>query len=271
MPVVARSSHQLSIEHHSAAASVPGVDSLALLWDRYRAFADEAAREELLRRHLSLVHFVAGQMAAKTSVVEYDELVSAGALGLLAALDAYDPMRGFAFSTYAVCRIRGAVLDDLRRRDWMPRSSRSRSRQLAAARARIQGAVLRAPCPAEVARELGLDLESYWRWYDELDAPALDAAPTSDRGLEARARGRRLEPDAAECESPEHHLLRDEAKAELRTAITRLPEREQQVLALCYFEELTLKNAGVVLGVAESRVSQLRQHALRHLGGVLQA
>jgi RNA polymerase sigma factor FliA len=270
MPVVAQMSPEFSIENYCGHRVAPATVPIATLWDRFRTSADPGAREELLKRHLSLVHFVARRMAARTSAAEYGELVSAGALGLMSALEAFDPTRGYAFSTYAVTRIKGAILDDLRRQDWMPRSSRSRSRRLAAARIQLQSRHLRAPRPAEVAFELGLDLETYWRWCDELDAPAPDAVPTSPgRDVQAGGAGDLPAYEPTEDASPERRLLREEERARVRTAIEELPEREQKVLALCYYEELTLKEVGELLGVTESRISQIRQQALRRLTGLL--
>jgi RNA polymerase sigma factor for flagellar operon FliA len=271
MPVVAKMSLQVSLEHYREHPVAPATVSVASLWEHYRTSADPWAREELLKRHLSLVHFVARRMAARTSAAEYGELVSAGALGLLSALEAFDPARGYAFSTYAVARIRGAILDDLRRQDWMPRSCRTRSRRLAAARAQLQSRLLRAPRPAEVALELGLNLETYWRWCDELDAPALDADRTSPgRGVQTGGVGDRPAHEPTEDASADRRLLREEEAARVRAAIEQLPEREWRVLALCYYEELTLKEVGELLGVTESRISQIRQQALRRLTGLLQ-
>jgi RNA polymerase sigma factor for flagellar operon FliA len=170
-----------------------------------------------------------------------------------------------------VTRIRGAILDDLRRQDWMPRSSRSRSRRLAAARAQLQSRLLRAPRPAEVALELGLNLEAYWRWCDELDAPALDAVRTSaGGGVRTGGAGDQPAHEPTEDASADRRLLREEEGARVRAAIEQLPDREQRVLALCYYEELTLKEVGELLGVTESRISQIRQQALRRLTGMLQ-
>lgn len=192
----------------------PARASQAALWERYRSAADLEARALLAQQYIPLVYSVARQLSVRLTTVEFDELVSAGNLRLLRALEAFDLSRGLAFTTYAVPRIRGAILDDLRQRDWMPRSARARTRRLMAARAELAARHHRAPTPAEVAESLGVDLTVY---------------------------------------------------AELRAAIGRLPGRERRVLALCYFEELTVKQAGEVLGVTESRVYQIRQRAVRRL------
>src|SRR5258705_12490231 len=140
----------------------PATVTADALWARYRTNGDTAARAQLLDRYLGLVHHVARQIGVRTPAVEVDELVSAGTLGLVRALDSFDLSRGLAFSTYAVQRIRGAILDDLRGRDWTPRSTRVKSRQLAGTVAELQVRLGREPGPREVAEALGVSLEAYW-------------------------------------------------------------------------------------------------------------
>jgi RNA polymerase sigma factor for flagellar operon FliA len=237
----------------------------ASLWERYRSGGDMDARAQLLQQYVPLVYFVARQLSARMAAVELEELVSAGNLGLIRALEVFDLSRGLAFTTYAVPRIRGAILDDLRRRDWMPRSGRARARRLLAARTELAARHQRPATPAEVAQELGLDLTAYWRWCDELapvvrtDAQAVEGS-ARERGMDAAR-----EPATSPHHSPDHDLLQEENKAELRKAVGRLPERERSVLALCYFEELTMKEVAAVLRVTESRVCQIRQRALKRL------
>jgi len=255
--------------HETPSLSSAGQSRLALLWKRYRDSADEQAREELLRQYVRLVHFVAGSVRARTAV-DHGELVSAGALGLMAAIDGFDPARGFAFTTYAVGRIRGAILDDLRARDWLPRSSRRRAQQLAAARARLQAELCRAPTPTEVASELGLELAEYWRWCDELDSRLADTlSPGEGREVSGQPAMVPHEPQVPDEHSPEQRLLSGEERARVRVALAALPQRERDVLVLCYYEELTLRQVGSVLGVTESRVCQLRRRALRRLSSLL--
>ncbi|MEO7476936.1 MAG: FliA/WhiG family RNA polymerase sigma factor [Gemmatimonadales bacterium] len=248
----------------SAVRIAPGADT-SHLWEHYRSSADLDARDRLLQQYLSLVHFVARPIATRLVAVDYEELVSAGNVGLLKAVEGYDACRGLAFSTYAVPRIRGAILDELRRRDWMPRSGRARSRRLLAARAGLESRLQRAPSAMEVARELGLELEVYWRWRDELD-PAARAHGATGRSHDTHASAGLGGDGATEAdELPDQRLISEEKWAGLRAAIEVLPERERRVLALCYFEELTMREVGVALGVTESRVCQIRQRALRRL------
>src|SRR6185312_1853025 len=122
------------------------------LWQRYRGTGDPAARAQLLDRYVGLVYHAAREIGARTPMVEIDDLVSAGALGLVRALESFDLSRGLAFSTYAVRRIRGAILDDLRGRDWTPRSVRVKRRRIDAVAAELEGHLGRAPSPAELAQ-----------------------------------------------------------------------------------------------------------------------
>src|ERR671936_122499 len=136
----------------------------ASLWQAL-ASGDHSARERLLTAHLSLVHHVARQVSRSLAAnFDFDELVSAGTIGLMSALDSFDVSRGLAFSTYAVPRIRGAILDELRRQDHVPRSVRRKTRHIARARARLASTLDRAPGDRDTARHLGIDLETLWRW-----------------------------------------------------------------------------------------------------------
>jgi RNA polymerase sigma factor for flagellar operon FliA len=237
--------------------------TVAGLWAHYRATEDEEARAMLLSQYVNLVHFVARKVAARAPAVEYEELIGAGSIGLLTAFRGYDAARGLAFSTYAVQRIRGAMLDELRRRDWLPRSSRARSRRMFAARAALETRLQRSPTPLEVARELGLELAAYWRWCDELE----QARPgdLADGDVVERLDHRRSDFATPADQPADERLMEEERAAELRAAIAVLPERERHVLGLCYFEELSLKQVGATLGITESRVCQIRQRALQRL------
>src|SRR6266850_5124848 len=137
-----------------------------VLWARYRTNGDTVARAQLLDRYLGLVHHVAREIGARTPAVEVDELVSAGTIGLVRALDSFDLSRGLAFSTYAVRRIRGAILDDLRSRDSTPRSVRIKRRRIEAVAAGLEARLGRAPSAAELADRLGIDLATFWKWRD---------------------------------------------------------------------------------------------------------
>jgi RNA polymerase sigma factor for flagellar operon FliA len=235
------------------------------LWQRYRSTADPEARTQLLDRYLGLVHHVAREIGARTPVVELDDLVSAGALGLVRALESFDLSRGLAFSTYAVRRIRGAILDDLRARDWAPRSVRVKGRRLAAAVAQLQGQLGRAPGAREVAAAVGIDMATYWDWRAAVDGGVMvsfNTATTVGQRTALSLEETLNDPDAP---LPGHDLTQVEQIAGLREAIGRLPDKERTVLALYYYEELNLRQIAQVLHVTESRISQIRTQALKRL------
>ncbi|MGH7702203.1 MAG: sigma-70 family RNA polymerase sigma factor [Gemmatimonadales bacterium] len=236
------------------------------LWQQYRGSGDPDARSQLLERYLGLVHHVARQIAPRVGDrVEIDELVSAGTMGLMQSLEGFDLSRGLAFSTYAMRRIRGAILDDLRNKDWVPRSVRSKGRKLAGATRELEGLLGRTPRPAEVAGHLSLELETYWDWRREVDGATLvsfDGPAAADRDTSAT-----LEETLGDTvlPPPGEGLDREEDAQGLRSALAALPPKERTVLSLYYYEELNLRQIAEVLKVTESRVSQIRTRALRRL------
>ncbi|HEV2641734.1 MAG TPA: FliA/WhiG family RNA polymerase sigma factor [Candidatus Elarobacter sp.] len=235
------------------------------LWNEF-ARGSQTARDRLLTENLGLVHHVARQLsrtlAAKADV---DEMVSAGTMGLMSALEGFDPSRGLAFSTFAAPRIRGAILDELRRQDHVPRSVRRKARELAAARETLQRIFGRAPEPQEMAEHLGVDVPTLWRWEADVENAVhlpLDRQPgDNDSGLASPAE---MLADESH-DDVEEKLNREQEVALLRDAIMRLKEQERIVLSLYYFEELKLHEIAGVLGLTESRVSQIRSKALGKL------
>lgn len=235
------------------------------LWNEF-ARGSQTARDRLLTDNLGLVHHVARQLsrtlAAKADV---DEMVSAGTMGLMSALEGFDPSRGLAFSTFAAPRIRGAILDELRRQDHVPRSVRRKAREIAAARETLQRIFGRAPEPQEMAEHLGVDVPTLWRWEADVENAVhlpLDRQPgDNDSGLASPA-----EMLADERQDDiEETLNREQEVGLLRDAIMGLKEQERIVLSLYYFEELKLHEIAGVLGLTESRVSQIRSKALGKL------
>ena len=234
-------------------------------------------REEQLRRHLPLVHRVVQRLAArKPPHVELDDLVSWGIVGLLDAIGKYDPRKEAAFSTYAQFRIRGAILDHLRSLDWVPRSVRQKASLIEKVTRRLEGTLGRAPSEDEMARELGVSLEDYQELVGRVGDMMLfsledigfgtgEERLNLDRALEANE----IDPLGA--------LLTRERVDLVAEAVARLPEREKLVVTLYYGEELTMKEVGAVLGLTESRVSQLHSQAMlrlkepltRHFGTVI--
>ena len=246
------------------ARSLPHSEArIDVLWARYRSAGDADAREQLLARHLGLVHHVAREVSRRIPSIEIGELVSAGALGLMKALDSFDLSRGLAFSTYVVLRIRGAILDDLRSRDSTPRSVRMKRRKIESAAAALEGELGRSPTPKEIAERLDVDLETFWKWKDAVGIHCEADLPTNSKGQRAsRDAENHADPTAALVSQ---QLVESEHTAQLQLLIAQLPEQQRRVLALYYYEELNLRQVGEVLKVSESRVSQIRSQALRRL------
>jgi RNA polymerase sigma factor for flagellar operon FliA len=234
------------------------------LWAAY-ASGDVDARDALLRDNLSLVHHVARQLARGLAAdADLDELVSAGTMGLMSALESFDLGRGLAFSTFAVPRIRGAILDELRRQDHVPRSVRRKTRSIAAAREALTRTLGRSPELNELAAALEVEPETLWRWQADvegavhvpLDRSATDRDGTTVSPADFLGNGEELTDD---------RLTREEEVALLREALLALKDQERTVLSLYYFEELKAREIAEVLGVSESRISQIRSKALGQL------
>lgn len=240
------------------------MDSNAL-WKRYLG-GDADARDQLLNEHLGLVHFVARQVARGLAVeMDFDELVSAGTLGLMNALESFDAGRGLAFSTFAAPRIRGAILDELRRQDHVPRSIRRKTREINAARESLSRQLSRPVTDRETAGQLGVDVETLWRWQADVEGAVhlpLDrsTSPQDDTGVTP------AEQLVTDDENPIEQQLNHEQEVDhLRAAIMKLKEQERVVLSLYYYEELKLHEIAEILGLTESRVSQIRSKALSRL------
>ena len=238
------------------------------LWRRYKGSGDDTARERLVIAYSPLVKFVAGRTGARLpSHVEQSDLISYGMLGLIEAMDRFEPKRQIRFETFAMQRIRGAIIDELRSLDWVPRSVRSRAREIEAANSTLENKLGRAPTDGELADKLGMNEE-------ELQDSLLEISNSSILALEELwmtpdASGDRVSLlDTIEDEAspdPQAALDSNEVKDLLGDAIQDLPEREKLVIALYYFENLTLREIGEVLGVTESRVSQLHSKAVLRL------
>jgi RNA polymerase sigma factor for flagellar operon FliA len=236
------------------------------LWERYRGAGDLGARAELLECYLGLVHHSARELAARIGHhAEVDDLVGAGTIGLVEALEGFDRSRGLAFSTYAMPRIRGAMLDQLRSLDWTPRVIRERARRLAGARHRLQGELGRPPEETELAAALGVDLETFRHWRAESEERvlvALEQAVDADSGDTLSLSETIADRDAP---LPGEELAREQSILALRAGFAELGEKDRLVLSLYYFEQLNLRQIGEVLHVTESRISQIHNRALKRL------
>jgi RNA polymerase sigma factor for flagellar operon FliA len=243
------------------------------LWRRYKEGGDAGARERLVVAYSPMVKFVAGRLGAGLpSHVEDADLISYGLVGLIGAIERFEPERGIKFETFAMTRIRGAIIDELRSLDWVPRSVRSRAREIEAAQAKLEHELQRAPTEAELASKLNLteeELQSALLEIANSSVYALDELWTvSDSSGDQVSLLDTIADDGAA--DPQEALASTEVKDRLTEAIGGLPEREQLVVALYYYENLTLREIGEVLGVTESRVSQLHTKAVMRLKSHLQ-
>ena len=228
-------------------------------WKALQEGTDAMGRERLLTRYLPLVHHVAKQVQPTLVInTEFPELVSAGCIGLMHALDSYDPGRGVAFSTYAVPRIRGAMLDDYRRRDPVPRSVRRKQRAIGQVRKDLARELGRYALDAEVADELGINVDTLTRWERQLQ----QAFPVSlDQPADPGAfHGAKMEEilTGDRQGALEDLLSRKEEGQILRRELDNLSEQQRVVLSLYYLDELKIRDIADVMGVTASRISQIR-------------
>jgi RNA polymerase sigma factor for flagellar operon FliA len=242
-------------------------EDIQALWLRYRRTGDKGLRDRLILTYAPLVKYVAGRLGSGLPAhVDEGDLVSYGLLGLISAIERYDPERDIKFETYAIVRIRGSIIDELRALDWVPRSVRSRAREIERAIAELEAKLGHAPSDEEIAGKIGITVE-------ELDESLTDISRSSIAALDelwsTSGEGDQVSLlDTIEDTSgprPNEALDETELRETLADAIARLPEREKLVVTLYYYEELTLREIGEVLGVTESRVSQLHTKAVLRL------
>ncbi len=226
-------------------------------------------RDELLLQHLPTVRFVARRIHERLPQhVELDDLVSAGLVGLVDAADKFDWSRQVQFKSYAQFRIRGAILDSLRTLDWSPRELRRKGRAMAEAIRVLSTQLGRTPSDEEIATEMEMDLSTYQEMTGEmqgLEMGSLNLDRTEEFGGEDL-----VYVPAPGSENPLFRCIEGQTREKLAAAIETLPEKERLVLTLYYYEELTLREIGLTLGVVESRVSQIRSTAVSHLRAVLE-
>jgi len=242
------------------------------LWRRYKQDNDERARERLVVAYSPLVKFIAGRMASGLpSHVEEADLISYGLIGLIGAIERFDLEREIKFETFAVARVKGAIIDELRSLDWVPRSVRARARDVEKAHAKLEGELQRAPTDEEMAAKLEISVEEFQESLLSIansSVLALDDlwtfADPEGGGGQISVLDTLQDPGAID---PEAEAQTSELKDRLADSIESLPERERLVVALYYYENLTLREIGEVLGVTESRVSQLHTKAVLALRG----
>ena len=238
------------------------------IWLQYKQSPDPHLRERLILTYAPLVKYVAGRLGTGLPAhVEEGDLVSYGLLGLMNAIERYDPGRDIKFETYAISRIKGAIIDELRSMDWVPRSVRSRAREIERAIAELENRYHRPPTDEEIATKLGITEEEFQDSLLEISRSSIAAldelwASPGSSGDAVALIDTIEDPAAAE---PQSAMAHTEVREALGEAISRLPEREKLVVTLYYYEELTLREIGEVLGVTESRVSQLHTKAILRL------
>lgn len=234
-----------------------------LLWEEFRKTKSAKLRDKFIRQYMPLVKYVAGKVAVgMPNSVEFDDLVGFGQFGLLDAINKYDPAKGVKFKTYAVTRIRGAIFDELREIDWVPRSVRQKSREIEDAIVNLEARLGRTASDSEIAESLKMSEDEYHRtimkvsgtsilslnevWYsgDENDSMSIGDSIESPNSL-----------------NPDVIAEREEIRKVIIQAITELPEKEKKVIVLYYHEDLTFKEIGELLEVSESRISQLHTKA----------
>jgi RNA polymerase sigma factor FliA len=237
------------------------------LWLQYRRTGDQGLRDRLILTYAPLVKYVAGRLGSGLPAhVDDDDLVSYGLLGLIGAIERFDPGREIKFETYAMARIRGSIIDELRSMDWVPRSVRARARDIERAIGELEARLGRAPTDEEISGKLGLSQDELNESLSEISRTsisALDELWTVSSGGDQIALIDTIED--VQGPNPQSTLAETELKEAMGEAIARLPEREKLVITLYYYEELTLREIGEVLGVTESRVSQLHTKAILRL------
>jgi RNA polymerase sigma factor FliA len=242
-------------------------DDTQALWLEFRRTRDQAIRDRLILTYAPLVKFVAGRLGSGLPThVDENDLVSYGLLGLIGAIERYDPERDVKFETYAMARIKGSIIDELRAMDWVPRSVRAQARDIERAMTALEAQLHRAPTDEELSAKLGIsedELNDSLTAISRSSIAALDEMWTVSSGGDQIALIDTIEDTSGP--EPQSALAQTELKDALAEAIARLPEREKLVITLYYYEELTLREIGDVLGVTESRISQLHTKAILRL------
>lgn len=241
-------------------------DAVKVIWDEFKAGGTNDARDLLILHYSPLVKFVAGRVASGLPQrIEQSDLVSYGIFGLIDAIEKFEPERGFKFETYAISRIKGAIIDELRSIDWVPRSVRAKARNIERAIAKLEHELRRAPDDKEIAAELGItedDLSSMMSQISFVGIAALDeVVGGSENGQGAGIREGIRDPN----QDPMEQFEQEETRHVLADAINRMPDRERLVLTLYYYEGLTLSEIGAVLSVTESRACQIHTKAILQL------
>jgi RNA polymerase sigma factor for flagellar operon FliA len=238
------------------------------MWRRYKGTGDRHARERLVVAYSPLVKYVSGRMASGLPAhVDEADLISYGLIGLINAIERFDLEREIKFETYAITRIKGAIIDELRSLDWVPRSVRARAREIERANAKLEHKLQRAPTDDEMALELDMSVQEFHDALLQISNSTVAALDELWSVSDSSGDQVSLLDTLTDENAPDPAAVMDQTdlKDRVAEAIARLPEREKLVVALYYYENLTLREIGEVLGVTESRVSQLHTKAVLRL------
>lgn len=241
------------------------------LWTAYREAPNLNVRRQLIEQYAPLAKYVVDRLNLQPSGgISYDDLIGQAIVGLIEAIDRFDPSRGVKFNTFAYYRIRGAVMDMLRELDWMPRSLRAKGNGIVAAIARLESELGRAPTDEEVAAAMGISVQQFDELAQEVGGQAVVSLDETTEQLNGDSDIALSDTIADErVVSPEGQLESKDLREVLARAIDDLPENERLVISLYYHDGLTLKEIGKVLGVTESRVCQLHSKAILRLRGMM--
>ncbi|MFP4697274.1 MAG: FliA/WhiG family RNA polymerase sigma factor [Eubacteriales bacterium] len=239
------------------------MDDLNKLWEVYSQNKSKEIKDKLIIEYSQLVKVVAGRLNMYLgNNVEYEDLLGYGVFGLIDAIDKFDYKKGVKFETYASLRIRGAILDQIRKMDWIPRSLRQKQKKIETIKNELENKLGRQARDEEIAKGLGISKEQYLNWLSQLSMLNLISLDDFvEQGYENK-----IQPlQQQKFEQPEKVIEKKELKKILKTTLDELTENESKVIILYYYEELTLKEISYILGVSESRISQLHTKSLQKL------
>ncbi|MBO8170992.1 MAG: FliA/WhiG family RNA polymerase sigma factor [Bacillaceae bacterium] len=246
-------------------------EEIVVKWKKWREDGNEQIEEELLKQYLPLVNYVANRLSVSLpSMVDRDDLISYGRMGLMDALQKFDYKRGLKFETYAMWRIKGAMIDGLRKADWIPRSVRDKSKKIEEAYHNLEQELKRSVTDREVSEYLGMSEEDLHQVIQETAITSsmisLDE-PVYDEEDQKSARHSLIVDETAD--NPEEKIEKSQLKDLLVEVIDRLPEKERTVISLCYYEDLSMTEIAEIMGLSTSRISQLHSKAIYRLRGSL--
>ncbi|HPT75255.1 MAG: FliA/WhiG family RNA polymerase sigma factor [Epulopiscium sp.] len=237
--------------------------SLEMLWEQYEATKDVSIKDQLIMEYAPLVKYVAGRLNIYLGQsVEYEDLVSYGVFGLIDAIEKFDFKKGVKFETYASLRIRGSIIDNIRKLDWVPRSLRQKNKEIEKTIMELETELGRTATDEELAQKMNISIEELHEIYKKTNLISLISL---DEYIEQNNDYNISSEKSPATEQPESYIEKQELKRILKESIEKLPEREQKILFLYYFEELTLKEISSIMGVSESRISQLHTKAITRL------